>query len=1000
VKRTQDDDMRVIDDLKARADLVDIARNYTQLHSAGRGRWKGLCPLHRETNPSFFVFSDSQRWHCFGCDKGGDVLDLVQAVEGWDFPTALRELAQQVGFDLPVYDAQVQTRWQEKRNIQHVFSYAVHYFQASLQQPDSPGMAYALCRGWSQETIRDAQLGYYDGNQSTLQEALQKAGIDIPTPAAQMVLRTPGPSLIYPFMSGATITYYTARLIDPPVGKAKAWNPPSDVAGSKPLYFNHIYRADAPAVILVEGQGDAVTCAQWGLAAIATLGTHHPEDDLARKLNRHQHIYIGVEADATGERHASALAEDLHPMVSLIHWPQDDANAWLQAGASTEDVQLLLKNAPTWLDVLVERLHNRKPSDAEVKHLFATIARLDPFQLARQKDRIRDKLNLSIRTFNKLLNLSQEPQSGSARKSEDYCTSDGVICRKVMDANGAFHLSPLCNFDARIIREVLVDDGWEKNRFFHITGSLPDGTVLPEVRIPASRFTSLDWVLEAWGMGATLLVGPYKSEHLRCAIQQLSAGAEQQQEVGHLGWRDIDGHPCFLSGNGALGDAPCTVSVDSDLLSYELPIQPVTDAGASAQASLDFWEVGDLCAVVPLWAFMYLVPLSSHLHPSFTLWIYGTTGTMKSTLTALAMSHFGRFSYDKPATSWNSTAYSLQRLAFLAKDTPLWVDDFALPTTVYSKRILQDKADMLLREWGNRSIRSAGMRTGKLRAGNVPRGLVVTTAETLPANVSIRARLFTVEMHPGMVIGGFGSRLTRAQKDQAAQYPACMAGYIRWLAGQWDELETTLQGLFSDFQEKAREHLTHHPRTVSNTAMLGTGLEMGLRYIQFTGILDDEEAAGYKQAGWDILLALAEHQDREVNREFDSIELFFKALDSLLTQGSGHLRLLRQPDAESMVRPQLRTPGSLLLGWYDDDNWYLLPQIAYQAVYQFYRASGILFPDTETGIRTKLSERGMIAKSNKDRLTYQLTLKTERKRVLVVPAHGQVVISDDFADDQ
>ena len=92
--------MHVIEDLKAHINLADTAGRYTTLHPAGQRRLKGLCPLHKESKPSFFVFTDTQRWHCFGCNKRGDVLDLVQAIEGWDFPTALQELAEEYAFFL------------------------------------------------------------------------------------------------------------------------------------------------------------------------------------------------------------------------------------------------------------------------------------------------------------------------------------------------------------------------------------------------------------------------------------------------------------------------------------------------------------------------------------------------------------------------------------------------------------------------------------------------------------------------------------------------------------------------------------------------------------------------------------------------------------------------------------------------------------------------------------------------------------------------------------
>lgn len=81
-----------VEDIKARADIVEIAGRYTELKKKGRN-FSGLCPVHTETGPSFYVYPEQQRWHCYGCNAGGDVIALVMAVEKCDFQEALRCLA-------------------------------------------------------------------------------------------------------------------------------------------------------------------------------------------------------------------------------------------------------------------------------------------------------------------------------------------------------------------------------------------------------------------------------------------------------------------------------------------------------------------------------------------------------------------------------------------------------------------------------------------------------------------------------------------------------------------------------------------------------------------------------------------------------------------------------------------------------------------------------------------------------------------------------------------
>ena len=71
-----------IDRLRA-LDLATVARCYTELNPAGTGKLKGLCPLHQEKTPSFYVYQDSHRWRCYGaCATGGSVIDLLAAKGG------------------------------------------------------------------------------------------------------------------------------------------------------------------------------------------------------------------------------------------------------------------------------------------------------------------------------------------------------------------------------------------------------------------------------------------------------------------------------------------------------------------------------------------------------------------------------------------------------------------------------------------------------------------------------------------------------------------------------------------------------------------------------------------------------------------------------------------------------------------------------------------------------------------------------------------------------
>ena len=93
--------MTVTQEIKERLDIVDIVGESVQLRRAGR-RFTGFCPFHQNTRtPSFFVFPETQTWHCFGaCAEGGDVFSFVMKRNAWDFSETLKHLAQRAGVEL------------------------------------------------------------------------------------------------------------------------------------------------------------------------------------------------------------------------------------------------------------------------------------------------------------------------------------------------------------------------------------------------------------------------------------------------------------------------------------------------------------------------------------------------------------------------------------------------------------------------------------------------------------------------------------------------------------------------------------------------------------------------------------------------------------------------------------------------------------------------------------------------------------------------------------
>src|SRR3990172_3826406 len=125
--------MSSVEEIKARLDIVDLVSETVQLRRAGKN-FTGFCPFHSNTRtPSFVVFPDTGTWRCFGqCNEGGDIFRFVMKKEGWDFPEALRRLAERAGVQLRAPSPLEQAAKEQHGRLRDLLESAVAFFRHQL----------------------------------------------------------------------------------------------------------------------------------------------------------------------------------------------------------------------------------------------------------------------------------------------------------------------------------------------------------------------------------------------------------------------------------------------------------------------------------------------------------------------------------------------------------------------------------------------------------------------------------------------------------------------------------------------------------------------------------------------------------------------------------------------------------------------------------------------------------------------------------------------------
>ncbi len=311
----------LVDEIKRRHPVHEVAAQFTRLGRVGK-YLAGLCPLHEETTPSFYCFRDTRSWYCYGCQQGGDVIDLVRHRLALSFEEALGWLEQR-----PVRSTHppdlggvggmdsahaLAARWSAAGQAALATALAV-YTQMLWEAPAA--QRYLARRGISHEVALRCHLGYCAGGR--LLEALYHRRI--PLEAAWevgLLVGTGRPPLerfagrlVIPELRDGAIAWMTGRLIEEvggrdPVGPKYMSLPGPRVLGGAVSLVGHA------AVVAVEGPLDWLTLVQWDIPGCYVGGGGLPGEAIPL-LGAARVVYVAFDQDEAGQRGAWSLARHL-----------------------------------------------------------------------------------------------------------------------------------------------------------------------------------------------------------------------------------------------------------------------------------------------------------------------------------------------------------------------------------------------------------------------------------------------------------------------------------------------------------------------------------------------------------------------------------------------------------------------------------------------------------------------------------------------------------------
>ncbi|MBR2962686.1 MAG: DNA primase [Lentisphaeria bacterium] len=346
----------VLDQIRLRADIVDVVQSYVPTLKKAGMTWKACCPFHHEKTPSFTVNPDRQYFKCFGCGKGGDVFKFVMELENLDFSSAAEHLAHKYGIIIPEtpsprrgfggsrresFDGQIEYGTRERLCTLHE-KLAKFYREYLLGHPDGPVAAYFRTRGIPNDIAQQFLIGASpDSWDAAIQFARKEGFIDDELRASGIVSSKDDNQariydrfrnrLMFPIWNeSGRIVGFSARSVEPDPQGWKYVNTPDSPIFHKGrlLYALNFARTSIPkagAVVLCEGQLDAIAMHRAGVThAVAPQGTAFTPEQATILKRYTSTAVLATDNDNAGREAVFKDAAILLPLgfnVKVVRYP-------------------------------------------------------------------------------------------------------------------------------------------------------------------------------------------------------------------------------------------------------------------------------------------------------------------------------------------------------------------------------------------------------------------------------------------------------------------------------------------------------------------------------------------------------------------------------------------------------------------------------------------------------------------------------------------------------
>ena len=431
-----------IDELIARNPIEDVVGQYVNLRRAGSNLF-GLCPFHGEKTASFSVAPDKGMYYCFGCHKGGGVINFQMEIDGLSYPDAVRALAKRVGMAVPE-DEQYQSRYRQQERLWALHKEAARFFHSKLYVPEGKAaLEYALGRGMTKSTLTTFGIGYAPDGWSELVDALRKKGYtdeELKDSGLVTVSKKNGnlfdrfrDRLMFPIIDvRGNVIGFGGRIMKKDPDAAKYLNSPETLIFNKRknlFALNLAKKSKLGYLILVEGYMDAIALHQYGFdCAVASLGTALTEDGanlLSKYTDQVVLIYDGDEAGQRAAQRAIPILEKTGLQVKVLQMRDaKDPDEFLKKFGA-DKFKLLLEESSNRVEYQLQAIRRKfdiREDDQRVKYIQEAaqlLCTLSAVQREVYGGRVAESAGVSYETMKLEINKAAKRRFAREKKKQE-----------------------------------------------------------------------------------------------------------------------------------------------------------------------------------------------------------------------------------------------------------------------------------------------------------------------------------------------------------------------------------------------------------------------------------------------------------------------------------------------------------------------------------------------------------------------------------------------------